>query len=150
MYFSYKDYIDIRIYNCYKTLNRIKGVFKLPNCIFRCGKNVSMLYSPIFGKWLDIHIGDVMWKDKFDTPRFERGPIIRISIFKYSFMFYWTCVDANQYWEQVLWYLYYKNTGFYGLVDSPDVSKARESWPWKDYDTNESTWNDDFLVNNYK
>ena len=49
------------------------------------------------------------------------------------------------YWEQALWYLYYTDTISQGLINKPDIKKAKESWPWQNYETKESSWNDEFL-----
>ena len=56
----------------------------------------------------------------------------------------------DDYWEQALWYLYYYNTISYGRLESPDIKKAKESWPWKAVtsfeDEGESSWNDKYLL----
>ena len=139
-------YIDTR--NPLKTINQIKGVFKLPKLKFKIGRT---WYPPVWW-WSNpypIHIvsTDVGWKDKYDTPRFEHAPYIWIYLFGLNLIWYWTIEDEDCYWEQVLWYLYYYENISYGRLSSPDINKAKESWPWQDYDTKVSTWNDEFLIN---
>lgn len=40
------------------------------------------------------------------------------------------------YWEQWLW--------IYTYCDG-DIDKARETWGWIDFETNKSTWNENFI-----
>ena len=90
-----------------------------------------------------------MWKDKYDTPRFEEVPFIKITLFsKFVFLIYWTVKEGqnDEYWEQVLWYLYYNNTVSQGLIKVPDLETAKESWPWTDMRTNKTTWKDEYLL----
>ena len=92
-----------------------------------------------------IHIvsRDVMWKDKYETPRHEDSPYIWIHLFGYDFLWYWTIREVVKdgfdmdYWEQALWYLYYSNS---------DLKKAEETWPWTQYNSDESTWDKNYLL----
>jgi len=85
---------------------------------------------------------DLGWKDKFETPRFEWCPSFQIWFFNWQFCIYWNApkIETNKcddtYWEMVLWYLNYSDK---------DISKAKDTWKWNDYDTKESTWNDKYL-----
>ena len=143
--------------NPFKTMNKLKGIFKPLKRYFIWGKiiHLPIIYcsrlEPIF-----IRCRNVEWKDKWNSPRYEEPPHIWISLFGFSLFWYWDlpynllydktdCVD--DYWEQALWYLYYasynkEKKGF----DELDINKARESWPWQDYETKKSTWNDKFLI----
>ena len=52
----------------------------------------------------------------------------------------------DDYWEQALWYLYYTNTISQVLLGKSNIEMAKESWPWQDYETKKSTWNNKFLM----
>jgi hypothetical protein len=80
------------------------------------------------------------WKDKFNSPRFEFNPRFEI----YFFMFYINITFVSPdtfediYWEMILWYLYYSDK---------NITKAKKTWEWSDYDTKKSTWDDKYLIN---
>ena len=147
-------YISLR--NPFSTMKKLKGVFKSLQCYFKCGK----YWNPIL--WcskphpIQIISRDVGWKDKYDSPRYEQPPFIWIYLFGINFIWYWDLPDhigynpekdyIDDYWEQALWYLYYYNTISYGRLDAPNIDKAKESWPWQDYETSESSWNNKFLI----
>jgi hypothetical protein len=80
-------------------------------------------------------------KDKFGTPRFEWSPAFHIFFFCWQFRIVWTspCKDKyeDNYWEQVLWFINYSDC---------DLQKAKETWPWLDSNTKESSWKDDILI----
>lgn len=86
---------------------------------------------------------DLGWKDKWNSPRFEWAPSFQIWFFKWQFCIWWiaptistkNCNDT--YWEMILWYLRYSDK---------DMSKARKTWGWTDYDTKQSTWNDEYTT----
>ena len=154
IYLDWRKYLYIDIINPKRTINKVKGIFKPLKCYFRFTRNKYVPYPVL---WVSepayIHIisSDVGWKDKYDTPRFEHHSYIWIHIYDLNFVWYWdlplhdqTYID--EYWEQVLWYLYYTNTISQGLSDKPNIEKAKESWPWEDYKTKKSSWNDKFLV----
>lgn len=78
------------------------------------------------------------WKDKFNTPRFEYAPGFYIYFFHWQFCM-WTVSpdgDNDKYYEQKLWLESYCNN---------DYNKAKETWPWVDGRTKESTWDDKFF-----
>lgn len=148
----FKNWIHISISNPFKTMKKLKGVFiPLQRRIIFGGKHIyyPFIYCPKPAKIL-IRCCDVMWKDKYDTPRYEGPPYIWIHLFGLNLIFYWILVNSelenDDYWEQALWYLYYTNTISQGLINKPDIEKAKESWPWINYDTKKSSWNNKFLI----
>lgn len=149
-----RNLIYLSLYSPFKTMHKLKGVFKSLKCCFRIGLG-RWNYHPAL--WCSnpafIHIisTDVMWKDKYDTPRYEVPPYIWIHIWKINFIWWWEYSDklgeTDDYWEQALWYLYYascnkEKKGY----DELNINKARDSWPWQDYETKKSTWNNKFLI----
>jgi hypothetical protein len=68
------------------------------------------------------------WKDKFGTPRCELPPRLEINWLGGSVLF---IIGEDEYWEKWLWIKYY-NDG--------DKKKAKETWPWVDLKTRQSTW----------
>lgn len=151
IYIWFLKWIYINIENPFKTMNSIRKVFKPLKCYFKFGK----IYSPILWcgdiSYIHIVIRDVGWKDKYDSPRYEEPPYVWIHLFGLNFIWYWSLPiyqhrEISDYWEQVLWYLHYYHTYSQGLLDSPNIEKAKEGWPWEDYHTKESTWTDKFLI----
>lgn len=155
-----------------KIITDIKGVFKLPIKRYYLGKivygcpyfypwyfNQTILtirkekpkflrcnYFKLFG--YEISYGwpisyanyELGWKDKFGTPRFEWSPSFQIYFFKWQFCIWWNAPeikDEDAYWEMILWYLHYSNK---------DIVKAENTWEWRDYNTNKSTWNKEYLI----
>lgn len=152
IYLDWRKYLYIDISNPKKTLNKLRKVFKPLRCYFRCTFD-EWDYSPVLWCSKPAHIQimahDVGWKDKYDSPRFEIPPYIWIHIFKMNLVWYWGLPPhqnhrEDEYWEQALWYLNYYNNTSYGC-DKPNLEKAKESWPWQDYTTKETTWTDEFL-----
>ena len=142
-----RKWIYINIENPFKMMKKLRGIFKPLKKYFRCTFKEFDYYPVLWcSKPAFIHIisQDVMWKDKYDDPRFEVVPYIWIHIWKMNLVLYWDTKDhdSEDYWEQALWYLYYYHRYMY---HKPDINKARENWPWKYSSTNKSTWNDDFL-----
>lgn len=136
--------------NPFKTMKKLKGVFKPLKCYFYLGKNHWHITNHCYCPSVFIKTCDVGWKDKYDTPRYEHPPYIWIHLFKWNIILYWSLPshkiqETNQYWEQALWYLYYYNNISYGC-NEPNVEKAKESWPWEDYKTGKSTWSNEFLI----
>ena len=161
----YKDWIFINFHNIIsvawekrKVVKAIKGVFIPLKCRFVFStKTTPIMYCVHYGKLFSIVRSDVMWKDKYNSPRLEESPFTSIALFNYFFFnwlyeipkkveTHWT--DIDDYWEQALWYLYYasynkEKKGY----DKLDINKSRETWPWRDEDDN-STWNDKFIIKN--
>lgn len=143
------DIISINWTNPFKTMNKLKGIFKPLKRVFWFGKrtNIPLMYLGSPAKLLDICVYDVTWKDKWRTPRYEEAPNVCITLFgKWSFIWYWTTDDPMSYWEQALWYLFYYSNKSYGRLEMPNIAKARESWQWTDLDGN-SNWKDEYLTN---
>lgn len=145
-YFRLGGLIEISITNPFKTMKKIKGIFIPLKRKFHHGKRCNIRTK---SKIFSLHVYDVGWKDKYDTPRFEESPFIELSIFKYTFRWNWELdsepYDTEEYWEQALWYLYYYDTYSQGLLNSPNITIAEKSWPWT-YMDNSSTWNNKYLI----
>lgn len=147
MYYEFKNIISLQISNPFKTMNKIKDVF-IPlkrYFLFGFNKPLPFIYCPK-PALIMIRCRDVGWKDKWDSPRYEEPPYIWIHLFRLNLIWWWKLDHyIDDYWEQALWYLYYYNTYSQGLLDKPDIYKARNGWPWENYVDNTSTWNNDFL-----
>lgn len=77
--------------------------------------------NKLIGKIIDISCSDVMWKDKYNTPRHERDPYFYISFFRLfgvwiTFGKKYIDPDCNlknasmEYWEYMLDYLHYSKS----------------------------------------
>ena len=151
-----RKWIYIRIENPFKTMWKLRGVFKPLKCYFTA--NIKNSWFPMI--WCSnpafIHIMsvDVGWKDKYDTPRYEYPPAIWIHLFGLNLIWYWKLKNQSymdDYWEQALWYLYYYRNISYG-TNEPNIKKAKDSWPWTkvtsfDDVSTESTWDNTYLSN---
>lgn len=73
---------------------------------------------------------ELIWKDKFQTPRCQSIPSFRFEWLWFGIYGQW---GDDQYWEQWLWIHEYHDG---------DVQKAKDSWGWRDIKTNKSTWID--------
>lgn len=102
-------------------------------------------YIRFFQKLIPITIqsSDICWKDKYDTPRYERVGYF-IIFFGRSYRRHWqfsmtvsapeffcnndcTIIDhAENYWESILWYLHYADR-YNSLNHKKDIFKARNS-----------------------
>jgi len=101
----------------------------------------------LFGQYFYVALGwpimfaktNLGWKDKWETPRFEWSPSFLIFFFKWQFCIHWKAPieDEDRYWEMLLWYNEYADK---------DIIKAKETWPWKNYETKESTWDNECLI----
>lgn len=152
IYWDFRKWIYLDIRNPFKTMKKLKGVFKPLKCYFKWNTNTDWFPMLWCSKPAYIHIMsvDVGWKDKFDSPRYEYPPAIWIHLFKLNLIWYWELPNEkymDDYWEQALWYLYYYKNISYGRLDAPDIKKAKESWPWEDIRTKQSSWNDKYLIN---
>ena len=152
MYLNKRKWIYLDIRNPFKTMKKLKGVFKPLKCYFKWNTNTDWFPMIWYSEPAYIHIMsvDVGWKDKFDSPRYEYPPAIWIHLFKLNLIWYWKLPNEkymDDYWEQALWYLYYYKNISYGRLDIPDIKKAKESWPWEDMRTKQSSWNDKYLIN---
>ena len=152
IYWDFRKWIYLDIRNPFKTMKKLKGVFKPLKCYFRWNTNEDWFPMLWCSKPAYIHIMsvDVGWKDKFDSPRYEYPPAIWIHLFGLNLIWYWELPNEkymDDYWEQALWYLYYYKNISYGRLDAPNIKKAKESWPWEDIRTKQSSWNDKYLIN---
>ena len=111
-------WIDIAIENPFKTWWKARKYFKRPKLKFRAFFTSYKAYKR-GGRLLEIECFDIMWKDKFNSPRHEISPHISVLLFgKLGFR-----VDAviyyndefgerqngdMEYWEYLLEWLYYK------------------------------------------
>lgn len=118
------NFINYIIENPFKTWWKARKYFKRPTIsvsIHRVSKIRGYPYASYnaLGKILDIDIQDILWKDKFDSPRYERGPLIYICLFRcialsISFHIYYLSEFGekqngdSEYWEYLLNWLYYK------------------------------------------
>lgn len=101
-------YFDLYWENPLKTYNKIKKYFKPLKSVIHVD-----WYKSSCAKILEINSFDVLWKDKYDSPRHERNPIITISIFNHlhiriNFTKQDESLDDMVYWEAALNWLYYK------------------------------------------
>lgn len=132
-------------------MKKLVGVFKPLKRYFRWSIK-EWDYAPVLWcsrpSFIQIMTEDVMWKDKYGTPRYENPPYIWIHIYKLNLVWYWDLDNAlklnptnyiDDYWEQALWYLYY-NIGHVG-----DIEYVKKTWPWANVETNETTWSDKYL-----
>ena len=94
-------------WNKRKILKSVKNSpFIKPKCYFRFTKDyVPFMFCTHYGKFLSIVINDLEWKDKWNIPRHEEDPYI--SIWKLPEELESTISSNEDYWEQILWYLYY-------------------------------------------
>ena len=134
------------------SLREVKKVMIPPKRRFRiCDANRfgGHIWS---GNVIQLNNCGVMWKDKYNTPRFEGesssifGPTPRISITLFKrlrLIIWWEAPieghhwsDEDTYWEMWLWYKYY--------CDS-DIAKARDTWGWQSME-GDSTWKEEFLL----
>lgn len=121
---KFEKWFNIYIENPFKTWWKAKDYFKKPKSVFKFHtvkkyKGYPYIAWKYLGKILDINIHDVWWKDKFNTPRHERNPLIYICLFrKFAFtatprIWYYDEFGEKQsgdmeYWEYILNWLYYK------------------------------------------
>lgn len=129
--------------NPFKTIYKVRKVFKFPKFRFKCCIN------PICRPFIWCNPNKIMfvskdlgWKDKYDTPRYEEPPYVWIKIYKFELILWFE--EDPDYWEQILWYLYYYGNDTQYRNSKPDIKVAKNSWPWET--TNGiSTWNDKYL-----
>lgn len=123
-YLEILDLVHININNPFKTWWKARKYFKKPSikCHFGLLK-YSFPYAnrDYIGKIIDISIQDVMWKDKYNSPRHERNPYVWICLFRLFRLEIGTRINAltetgkvedrsTFYWEYLLDYLYYSKS----------------------------------------
>ena len=120
-----------------KNSNYLKNYYKLPlvrrNKFWIIKDWYIEIGFPIYFIWSRLG-----WKDKYESPRFEWCPSFQIYFFGLQFCIWWVSPmkENEQYYEQILWYLYYSDK---------DIIKAEKTWGWKT--AGKSTWNNDYLIN---
>ena len=123
-YLEILDLVHININNPFKTWWKARKKNKKPSikCHFELLK-CSFPYANrnYIGKIIDISIQDVMWKDKYNSPRHERNPYVWICLFRLFRFEIGTRINAltetgkiedrsTFYWEYLLDYLYYSKS----------------------------------------
>ena len=129
--------------NPIRTVWKARKVFKFPRIKIYFGKYSGWGYHEIDTFIFSLYSSDVLWKDKYDSPRLEYEPQISIVFFKYL-QLYIRFVSPipkdpidDDYYEQMIWFLNYSDG---------DIKKAKETWPWTKWNNEgESTWNDNYL-----
>ena len=123
-YLEILDLVHININNPFKTWWKARKYFKRPSVKFYFGLlkyNYPYANRDYIGKIIDISIQDVMWKDKYDSPRHERNPYVWICLFRlFRFEIGTRINDITEtgkvedrstfYWEYLLDYLYYSKS----------------------------------------
>jgi hypothetical protein len=108
-------------------MEKYKSDYKKPKWTFNFYKNYRFVLIP--EKRI---VKEVLWKDKFDSPRCEISPYIRIEWLWFGF---YAVQGDDEQWEQWLWvHMYYDG----------DVDKAKKEWCWIDGQTKKTTWDDTF------
>lgn len=102
---------DIYWENPLKTYMKIKRFFLPLKPKIRC----NFQYYKNCAKILEFSSFDVLWKDKYDTPRHEISPRISISLFSCIHIMINFIADRDSmsdmvYWEAALYWLYYDKT----------------------------------------
>lgn len=116
----------------------------IPMCRRTWDKIITLFGHDYFIQWgwpIKLSFQELGWKDKFGSPRFEWCPSFKIFFFGLQFCIFWRSPIKDkfedQYWEQILWYIHYANK---------DITKAKKTWPWNNYETKISSWDDDYLI----
>lgn len=118
-------YFDFYFENPFKTYNKIKDYFRIIKPKFQIA-----WFKSNKAKILEVNSFDLMWKDKWNSPRHEFNPRILISIFNYlhiriDFTIGEDSMHDMVYWEAALWWLYY---------NKPLHKAFKYSSGWSDYD----------------
>lgn len=122
---KFNKWINLCLENPLKTWFEAREYFKIPKC------TINFFINPIhncpyinlnrIAKILDITSCDIMWKDKYNSPRHERSPYIWVCFFKkFGFSLNWHTYYRDEfnmkqigdiyYWEYLLDYLYYRKS----------------------------------------
>lgn len=101
------EYFDIYLENPFKTYKKIKKFFLPLKPKFQLN-----FYRGNCAKILELNSFDLMWKDKYDTPRHEISPYISIVLFNFIHLRINFIADSDSlsemvYWEAALYWLYY-------------------------------------------
>lgn len=122
-YFTTPNLFSCTLKNPLRTWWKARKYFKMPIPKIRIHRVNSFNSYPFIcyhyiSKILHIFSRDIRWKDKYNSPRHEQSPLIYICLFKklaisISFSIYYRDefggrqIGDMQYWEYLLWYLYY-------------------------------------------
>lgn len=103
-------YFDFYFENPFKTYNKIKEYFRTIKPKFQID-----WFKSNKAKILEINSFDLMWKDKWNSPRHEFNPRINISIFNRLHIYINFTVNGDSmtdmvYWEAALYWLYYRKS----------------------------------------
>lgn len=124
--------------NPLRTVWAVRKWFKLPKMKFWFYKLFKEMEDKPF---LYINSRDISWKPKFDTPRHEHNPYIKIFLFrKFVIEIQFTYGDAlldDTTYEQIIWTLYYCGN---------DMKKAYRTWPWYNPDTKYTSWDKSMMT----
>lgn len=128
--FKIKHLVSIYLCNPLKTWKQVRKYFKKPKWSIHFFSNPSQncpfIWLNNISKIIDIESNDVMWKEKYNTARFERSPYIWVCFFKrFGFSINWHIYYKNEfgenengdsyYWEYLLDYLYFNKV----LIECP-------------------------------
>lgn len=127
--------------NPLKTWWKARRWFKFPKVKFYFGKYTCGLPVYLHDKWIHVWISDLMWKDKWYTPRHEFNPQIGVRFFKHWQLLITLTAptekgDDCDYWEQLLWTVFYAKN---------NIVIAKESWGWQN-ENGISSWEDKYLT----
>jgi hypothetical protein len=108
---------------------------RLPNFTFKMFKSY---YYLALGYPIAIRKLSLGWKSKWDMSRYEWSPSFMVYFFNWQFCIWWNSpidsVTTDSYYEMYLWYKNWCNK---------DLNKARKEWPYTDYYTKKSTWEEE-------
>lgn len=121
LWFDIGKLIHIHLSNPFKTWWKARKYFKFPDVKIKFEthlNNFPYAHKDHIGKILDINFHDVMWKDKYNSPRHEVNPFIFICLFRFlclHIVFHKKFYDeignqtdgSSMYWEYILDYVYY-------------------------------------------
>ena len=133
-----------------KTWWKARKIMKKPSLKFEFhwGRNLRGYPGNSILSW---DSSDVVWKDKYDTPRFEYSPFFTLYLF--GCLQFWFELDISEdfseteYWEQLLWCLYYLKDRDPGrTLTDDDWAEGRKTWPWASSGPSgsTSTWKDEY------
>ena len=97
-----------------RTWRKAKKYFRFPDIKFHL---ITYPYSYYKFNWYDfLHISDIIWKDKYNSPRHEGNPYIIINLFN-LIQFQWEFGRwinnkdySLEYWESLLYYTKYNKS----------------------------------------
>lgn len=119
--------------NPVKTWWKVKKYFKFPNIKFRKydRKDFDYWYFDRLNKFISFQSYDVQWKSKFNSPRHEYNPIIRLVLFRrIGFILEFTYGELDTCtWETILDFLYFEP--FKG-----NLKESIENNIWGDFENN--------------